>query len=470
VAVSTTSKPIIATGHQPCWHHCGIWSKTLAVSKLAEAVGGIGLHLVVDHDPCQTTLLLPEKNAGGRWFLEEVAFEAQPRPDIPLEFRKPPEQAHLRYFFCRVAQMFPDALCTQIWLQSKKTENNLPQVDNLADLVTFLQALLNKSLGVRVMYLPVSRLAESNAFMDFAASVITDAYSFVKVYNSAVDESSNRQYLPRHHPVRYLIQDKDTGGVELPFWLFSPEGRRYSLFVTRDNNSRIIVSADGLVPISLNPTNKGLSSQLRDELRKHGYRLRPKAVTLTLFVRLFLADWFVHGLGGASYEFVTDRIIEDYYGISGLRFGIVTANVKLPIPTMGDESTESISALKDQLRDLKYHPEKYIPASAREKRVVRSLLEQKWKLIRLASDKTLPSAARNSAWQLISEVNEKLIGFAQPNRRSLEQKLKLAESKLQSNYVCNWREYFFGLFPRKKLNEITQSLSFAADKAVYTLE
>ena len=39
--------------------------------------------------------------------------------------------------------------------------------------------------------------------------------------------------------------------------------------------------------------------------------LRPRALTLTLFARLCVADFFIHGIGGGKYDEVTDRIIRE---------------------------------------------------------------------------------------------------------------------------------------------------------------
>ena len=43
--------------------------------------------------------------------------------------------------------------------------------------------------------------------------------------------------------------------------------------------------------------------------------LRPRALTLTLFARLCLGDFFIHGIGGGKYDEVTDAIIRDYFGV-----------------------------------------------------------------------------------------------------------------------------------------------------------
>ena len=40
-------------------------------------------------------------------------------------------------------------------------------------------------------------------------------------------------------------------------------------------------------------------------LQTRGIKLRSRALTTTMFVRLFLADAFLHGIGGAKYDEVT---------------------------------------------------------------------------------------------------------------------------------------------------------------------
>ena len=47
--------------------------------------------------------------------------------------------------------------------------------------------------------------------------------------------------------------------------------------------------------------------------------LRPRALTLTLFARVCLGDFFIHGIGGGKYDEVTDAIIRDYFGIEPAR-------------------------------------------------------------------------------------------------------------------------------------------------------
>ena len=44
-----------------------------------------------------------------------------------------------------------------------------------------------------------------------------------------------------------------------------------------------------------------------------GIRLRPRALTTTMYLRLAMGDLFLHGIGGAKYDQLTDRIIEHFF-------------------------------------------------------------------------------------------------------------------------------------------------------------
>ena len=49
------------------------------------------------------------------------------------------------------------------------------------------------------------------------------------------------------------------------------------------------------------------------DLGKQGFKIRSRALTNTLYARLFLGDLFIHGIGGGKYDEVTDAIIRRYY-------------------------------------------------------------------------------------------------------------------------------------------------------------
>src|SRR5689334_21153410 len=73
----------------------------------------------------------------------------------------------------------------------------------------------------------------------------------------------------------------------------------------------------GLRDFEFDPAAKGFeaAAKLQEWLGQNRLRISPRALTLTTFFRLLLADQFVHGIGGARYDRVTDRLIARFLGI-----------------------------------------------------------------------------------------------------------------------------------------------------------
>ena len=60
------------------------------------------------------------------------------------------------------------------------------------------------------------------------------------------------------------------------------------------------------------------------------HRLSPRALTLTTFLRMLVADNFVHGIGGGRYDQVSDDIIRNYFKLDPPAFSVTTATMFFP--------------------------------------------------------------------------------------------------------------------------------------------
>src|SRR5207253_6987088 len=84
-------------------------------------------------------------------------------------------------------------------------------------------------------------------------------------------------------------------------------------------------------------------------------QLRPRALTLTLFARVCLGDFFIHGIGGGKYDEVTDAIIRGYFGVEPPAYQVLSATLHLPLP--GFPSTAANAGRAERLvRDLTPNP------------------------------------------------------------------------------------------------------------------
>jgi len=339
---------IIVTGHQPNWHHCGIFAKNIITDKFARRTDGITVQLVLDHDICNTSMSLPESDNNGFLKFKTIPLE-QKQQHIPLEFRPLPSNQRLKGFIDSVSKI-QNSFCSEIWCQDSYSVLKYAQSSrNAADIITQLLAQLHKAIGLEMFYLPVSLMSQTECFSDFIFSIMCDALNFAAIYNQAIKNKRQTHKLKPNQTIKLLKTDYLNSIIELPFWLVSKTAKRASLYVSLNDKNLRIGTADKIVGTIDSSGDKKL--QLLEILKKTKCVIRPKAVTLTLFVRIHLADLFVHGIGAENYEYITDHLIRDYYRISRLSFGIATATMTLPqcIQNQNPQITEPCLHKKSEL-------------------------------------------------------------------------------------------------------------------------
>jgi hypothetical protein len=183
-----------------------------------------------------------------------------------------------------------------------------------------------------------------------------------------------------------------------------------------------------------------------------------------LFSRLCLADLFVHGLGGAKYDEMTDRLIARFFHLPAPGFLLLSATVRLPLPSHPVASQDE-RRLRGQLRELDYHSERHLPPTLTAE--LAGLVAEKEQLISAQRKVTAARAGKPVDWtgdgvahgipagferlRRLQEVNRRLTQFTQPERQRLREELVRTVEQLAANAVLQNREYPFCLFPADKL-------------------
>jgi hypothetical protein len=75
---------------------------------------------------------------------------------------------------------------------------------------------------------------------------------------------------------------------------------------------------------------------------------------------VLLGDLFMHGIGGAKYDAVTDQICEEFFGLPAPRYAVVSGTLRWP----RDRHHEAIpqrEVLITELRRSIYNPERLLP-------------------------------------------------------------------------------------------------------------
>jgi hypothetical protein len=396
--------PLVLSGHQPDLFHPGVWVKNFALNGLARKLQCPALHLIVDTDILKTTALhFPVRTDQGA-HIQTLAYDtftgAQPYEDRPVL-----DAELFRTFAERAAPLWAnwgyEPLLTQVWKQASR--------GLIGERFTCVRRAVEWEWGCRNPEITVSRLSQTVAFAHFARHILNDLPRFQAVYNAAIRAYRTTHHVrSRNHPAPELIED------EAPFWVHTGEGHRQKA-----------------------TARSGVAN------------LRPRALTLTLFARVCLGDFFIHGIGGGKYDEVTDTIIRSYFGIEPPVYQVLSATVHLPLApfatTLGD-----CQKAQQLMRDLYWNPQRYLPPGTATE------LVQLKAAVATAEPPHRDHAARRAWFRRLQAITQQLRPFVADQLAQAEQELMRRQAELAANHVLRRRDYAWVLYPVATLRPFLQ--------------
>lgn len=457
VASSDPAPCVFLAGHQPFLFHPGVWFKNFALDALARQHRAVAVNLVIDSDTMKSEGV---RVPGGTAAEPEATLLPldDPRPILPFEERRIANPAVFDGFGPRAAELMarlvPDPLIRTFWPLAVQ---RMQATGNLGAALAQARHQLERHTGLATLEIPQSRVCELPAFLCFAAHLLSRIEGLAAVYNDAV-----RAYRRAHrirspaHPVPDLAVEPPW--YEAPFWIWTTdEPRRRRLFVMRRPGELILSDREALQCAIPLPARTGLhrAATRLAELHQAGVKIRSRALITTLWARLVLGDLFIHGIGGAKYDQVTDALIEHLFGLPPPGFLVLSATLLLPVerPHGAAEQARRIERL---LRDLTWHPEKTIEQdpSGRSDGEALELIAAKRRLI--ATPQT-PQNAR-TRWQEFRRLNAALQPYVACQREELLRCRAETAAMLRAESILCWREYAFCLYPERFLHECFAAL------------
>ena len=136
-----------------------------------------------------------------------------------------------------------------------------------------------------------------------------------------------------------------------------PQRRR--LFARRGRRELTLSDRAGLdlrLPLERGGTTRP-STPLADWQRQ-GVKIRSRALITTLWARLALGDLFLHGIGGAKYDQVTDLLIGDFFGLAPPRHHGLSATLHLPVARRRVTADDQRGSAFAAVARAEFHPEK----------------------------------------------------------------------------------------------------------------
>lgn len=401
--------PLLITGHQPELSHPGVWVKNFALNGLARRLGGVPLNLIVDNDTLKSAALrFPVVHDDpAAVHTRPVAFDRLDA-EVPYEDRAVLDPGEFRSFPERAREVWRgwgyEPLLPAVWVTA----------DHVGEAFTAMRARQEHAWGCDNVELPVSRLAGTEAFARFARHILADLPRFREAYNGAIREYRRANRVrSKNHPAPDLAEG------EAPFWVRSGDGRRKPASAGSDPRS-----------------------------------LRPRALTLTLFARVCLGDFFLHGIGGGKYDEVTDRIIRDYFGIDPPAYQVLSATLHLPLPGFPASAADEKRA--DRLvRDLHWNPQRHLTDQARDRLTVLDMLHERDRLVGAEPPPT-DRSGRREWFRRLQQATGWLRRVVTDQVTAAERERDRARAEAAANAVLRRRDYSWVLYPVETLRSFLQ--------------
>ncbi|MDX1958516.1 MAG: hypothetical protein SFU98_08085 [Leptospiraceae bacterium] len=400
-------KTIFATGHQPELFHPGLLYKDFLISKFAKNDNSIALHVTVDTDVFEYSYLYPiAKNS----FAELREFHL-PNPD----------QKIFRDFVLDKTRLEELLKVLESWEENSSrfiSKSNLDEFKlwhsryiELIKTNSIIEAneTLRKEFLIHnhrnLLTLKVSELIQFKTYANFVEKIRSNLASYREYYNLALREYREEHKIKNHaQPLPDLAED------EMPFWILE-NGKRAPM--KKDTISDVII---------------------------------PRAVTLTTFLRLFLCDFFVHGIGGARYEDVSDRILAKLYEFHAAPFEVGTATIYLSNSESFELEGLNEKEIESSLRDINYSPEKFL-SPENELAIQKKSLQEKFKD---------PSSDKKSLHKEIESLNSKMKNLLDEKQLELENAKVKAPLLAKTKEVFSTRTFPFYFYDLKELISTTE--------------
>jgi hypothetical protein len=455
VSALDESSPVVMAGHQPELFHPGVWFKSFVLSALAQRLSGNAVNLLIDNDAARNLSIKVPGGTPQAPVVHMVPLD-HPAEEIPYEEREVLDQDCFATFGTRaadaIAPLVAKPLLGELWPLAQEAAQ---RTGNLGRSLAEARHRFEERCGLQTLEVPLSQVCQSASFTWFAAEMLCHAPSLHQIYNSSLaDYRRVNRVRSRSHPVPDLATDH--GYLEAPFWMWTRDDpRRRRVFVQMHRERLEITDRDKVridMPLSRDADERRVWLRLR-ELHSEWIKVRPRALVTTMFARLFLADLFVHGIGGGKYDELTDAIITRLFDLTPPAFLTATATIRLPIARLGETPTD-LRRIDQTLRELQFHPERFIPLPLASQQ---QLIQNKRDWI---SRETLP-AERAARHRAIEDVNLALQASIERQRLELTREREQASSRLRTAAVLGSREYAFCLFPRETLVETLGRLAAA---------
>jgi len=468
------SQTWIVTGHQPELFHPGVWVKNFAAARLARNAQAVGLNLLVDSDTHTGVEIAVPTGTRSAPRRASIPFD-EIRPACPWEELPLSNRSVFDRFAERVSETLRppwgfEPLLVEAWPLAVQYAGRTKS-PRLCDALAAMRAGVERKWQAGNLELPMSRLTTLPGFLWFVAHILAQLPRFRTDYNAIVNDYRRRHQLrSRSHPVPDLAAEDDWH--EAPFWVWrAGETVRQRLFARQEQGELCLRDRrEVFLRLPLTPERSACCAvEQLATLPAQGIRLRSRALTTTLFARLFLADLFLHGIGGAKYDEMTDELIARFYGLAAPHYATLSATLHLPLGGVWPVNPQVLGESRHSLWELQHQPERFLSEACED---TAKLLAEKHRLIaeeharRHAGPRvhSILERDRNRLRYLrLREINRTLQPAVEPRREQVVEQFRELSAGQSANRILASREFSWVLYPEELLRGFVQALPIPND-------
>ena len=441
---------LLLAGHQPELFHPGVWVKSFALNRLARLHNATPINLVVDNDTVKKTLLhvpTAEGQPPGLFRMASVPLDRW-EGELPYEERAVHDEALFAGLPERVAPLVQHwpfrPMLPAFWAEVARAAQ---RTKYLGERLVAGRRACERAWDCHNLELPISLLCQTEPFAWFACHLLAHLPRFHAIYNAAVHEYRSKYGVRSvNHPMPDLASDGDW--LEVPLWAWrSGDTRRGRLFARRAG-SQIDLRAGNQpwpsLPLTTRHSPLTIPVAAWQSLEQHGFKVRSRALTNTLFARVFLGDLFIHGIGGGKYDEVTDEIIRRFYNFEPPRFLVLSATLLLPLPRCPVRA-DKCKRLAHERRDLHWNPQRHLADHA--PRAEKLAVEKRAWIARQPQGRQ----ERRQRFQVLRDLTRQLQTHTGDREQTLAERLIRCDQQLAANEVLERRDYAFCLYPEAEL-------------------
>jgi hypothetical protein len=411
----------------------------------------VSLHLIVDNDTVKKTTVRVPTGTADQPSVVHVPLDRW-RGEIPFEEYEVADESLFAGFGERVVAALEPLgvrpIASDFW---PIVADAARRTAHLSERIATARRTIESAWGCSNLELPVSLLCQTEGFYWFACHLLAQLGRFRDEYNRLLDDYRRRHRIRSHnHPVPPLARDGDW--LEAPFWVWSDRSpRRRQLFVRQHGHEMTLTDRETWThSLPLGPDREACCAvDVLADLARRGIKIRTRALTTTIFSRLCLADLFIHGLGGARYDELTDEILRRFFGLEPPKFLTLTGTLHLPVrPHRG--TADQLHELQRLRRDLTYNPDRHLPTDLDDNSETSALVRAKRQAIA-----TVPvtAAERRRRFGRIREINQQLIPRVETARHHAAARMESLRADFDANAILQGRDWAFCVYPEERLRE-----------------